>query len=319
MEVYELKNNQAQSLNLVPFNLEKDIQELVEKNTESFFNVEFIKTEYTVGKYRIDSLCYDKENKSFVIIEYKKGKSYSVIDQGYTYLQLLLNNKSDFLLTLSQHMNKVLSADDIDWSQSKIIFVSPSYNSYQKDSVNFKNVPFELWEIKRFSNSTIALNKHQATSNESIESLSSGKSNSVIASVSREVKTISEEDHTSNSDEIIVAKWKELKELLDVFDDISIVPKKNYISLMKGKKTLSYFTWKKSFINIEISRGLIKSNGSKSKNFFNIDDPKKMATEYHWNWKDGTKGCIYKIKFDKKIDLDYLMILLKQKYKNLTS
>ena len=134
-------------MNLVPFKLERDIQELVEKNTESFFNVEFIKTEYTVGKYRIDSLCYDKENKSFVIIEYKKGKSYSVIDQGYTYLQLLLNNKSDFLLTLSQHMNKVLSADDIDWSQSKIIFVSPSYNSYQKDSVNFKNVPFELWII----------------------------------------------------------------------------------------------------------------------------------------------------------------------------
>mgnify|MGYP006107474947 CR=1 FL=1 len=69
----------------------------------------------------------------------------------------------------------------------------------------------------------------------------------------------------------------------------------------------------------EISRGLIKSNGSKSKNFFNIDDPKNMATEYHWNWKDGTKGCIYKIKFDKNIDLDYFMILLKQKYKNLTS
>ena len=31
-----------------------------------------------------------------------------MIDQGYTYLQLLLNNKSDFLLTLSQHLNKVL-------------------------------------------------------------------------------------------------------------------------------------------------------------------------------------------------------------------
>ena len=319
MEVYELKKNQAKSLNLVPFKLEKDIQELVEKNTESFFNVEFIKTEYTVGKYRIDSLCYDKENKSFVIIEYKKGKSYSVIDQGYTYLQLLLNNKSDFLLTLSQHMNKVLSADDIDWSQSKIIFVSPSYNSYQKDSVNFKNVPFELWEIKRFSNSTIALNKHQATSNESIESLSSGKSNSVIASVSREVKTLSEEDHTANSDEAIVAKWQELKDLLEVLDDLHIVPKKNYISLMLGNKTLGYFSWKKAFINIEMPRGNIKPDGTKSKKYFDLDDPKKIAQEYSWTWKDGTQGCVYRVKLDKKIDLDYLMILLKQKYRNLTS
>ena len=36
-----------------------------------------------------------------------------------------------------------LKVDEIDWSQSKIIFVSPSFNSYQKDSVNFKNLPFE--------------------------------------------------------------------------------------------------------------------------------------------------------------------------------
>lgn len=52
-----------------------------------------------------------------------KGRSYSEIDQGYTYLQLLLNNKSDFLLVLSQHFNKVLRMEDVDWSQSKISFV----------------------------------------------------------------------------------------------------------------------------------------------------------------------------------------------------
>jgi hypothetical protein len=173
---------------LKPFKLEKDIQSLVEKNTEIFFELEFIYSELTVGNYRIDSLCFDNENNSFVIIEYKKGNSYSVIDQGYTYLQLLLNNKSDFLLTLSQHYNKVLRLEDVDWSQSKIIFVSPSFNSYQRDSVNFKNLPFELWEIKRFSNDTIVFNKHKSSSNESIESLTNSKNKNVISSVSREVK-----------------------------------------------------------------------------------------------------------------------------------
>ena len=57
-----------------------------------------------------------------MFIEYKKGNSYSVIDQGYTYLQLLLNNKSDFVLVLSHHLNKVLKTDEINWSGSKIVF-----------------------------------------------------------------------------------------------------------------------------------------------------------------------------------------------------
>ena len=186
MEVFNLKNDKVEEVELKPFKLERDIQNLVEKNTETFFQLEFIYSELTVGNYRIDSLCYDNENNSFVIIEYKKGNSYSVIDQGYTYLQLLLNNKSDFLLTLSQYFNKVLRLEDIDWSQSKIIFVSPSFNSYQKDSVNFKNLPFELWEIKRFSNNTIVFNKHKSLK----PSVSNTKNKNVISSVSREVKDV---------------------------------------------------------------------------------------------------------------------------------
>jgi len=85
MEVFKLQKGKVENVELKPFKLEKDIQNLVENNTESFFNLEFIRSEFAVGNYRIDSLCYDNENKSFVIIEFKSGNSYSVIDQGYTY------------------------------------------------------------------------------------------------------------------------------------------------------------------------------------------------------------------------------------------
>ena len=119
MEVFNLKNEKVEEVHVQPFKLEKDIQNLIEKNTETFFGLEFIYSELTVGKYRIDSLCYDNENNSFVIIEYKKGNSYSVIDQGYTYLQLLLNNKSDFnkntdlllyLAARSENINTILNS-----------------------------------------------------------------------------------------------------------------------------------------------------------------------------------------------------------------
>jgi len=75
MEVFNLKNDKVEEVELKPFKLERDIQNLVEKNTETFFQLEFISSELTVGNYRIDSLCYDNENNSFVIIEYKKGNS----------------------------------------------------------------------------------------------------------------------------------------------------------------------------------------------------------------------------------------------------
>jgi len=319
MEVFNLKNDKVEEVELRPFKLERDIQNLVEKNTETFFGLEFIYSELTVGNYRIDSLCFDNENNSFVIIEYKKGNSYSVIDQGYTYLQLLLNNKSDFLLTLSQHYNKVLRIEDVDWSQSKIVFVSPSFNSYQKDSVNFKNLPFELWEIKRFSNNTIVFNKHTSSSNESIDSLTNTKSKNVISSVSKEVKVFDDSEWMSKTNEELVQRWLDLRESVIALNDVELVPKRDYISLMLGNKTICYFNFQKTKIRMDFVRGNIKTDGSKSKNFFSLDDPKEMSIEGSWEWKDGTKGNVYKVSLDKNFDVDYVKFLINQKYKNLSN
>lgn len=317
MELYNLNKENLEEVNLVPFKLEKDIQALVEKNTESIFELEFIESEFRVEKYRIDTLCFDLENNSFVIVEYKKGSSYSVVDQGMTYLQLMLNNKADFLLRLSQHKGKVLEMKDVDWSQSKIIFVAESFNSYQKDSVNFDNLPFELWEIKRFTNNTIVFNKHKSNSNESIGSLTDTKKKSAFSEINKEVKVFTEQDHLSKSDETIVEKWIELKEMISELTGAELIPKRQYISLMYGNKTLAYFGFQKSTIKMDFVRGNLKIDGSKSKNFFTIDDPKKITKESSWTWKSGNKGTIYKVSILKDTDIDYIMFLIKQKYKNL--
>ena len=172
MDLYNLKKNILEPVDRESFKLEKDIQGLIENNVETLFNLEFISTEFTVGDFRLDSLCFDNENNSFVIIEYKKGSSYSVIDQGYSYMSVMLNNKSDFILEYIEKTGKSLKKSEVDFSQSRIIFISPSFNSYQKNSVNFKDMnKFELWEIKRFDNDTIVLNQYQSKSEESIEKI----------------------------------------------------------------------------------------------------------------------------------------------------
>ena len=166
MDLYNLKNKKLSQIDQKPFNLEKDIQSVVEQNTQELFNIDFVTSEFSLGNFRIDSLCYDEENKSFVIIEYKKGKSYSVIDQGYSYLSLMLNNKSDFILEYNENKKNSIKRGDVDWSSSKVIFISPSFNTYQKNSVNFQDVPFELWEIKKYSNNKQTPQVRRFTSHE---------------------------------------------------------------------------------------------------------------------------------------------------------
>jgi hypothetical protein len=77
------------------------------------------------------------------------ASNFSVIDQGYAYLSLMLNNKADFILEYNENCKDTLKRDDLDWSQSRVIFISPVFNNYQKESINFKDLPFELWEVKR--------------------------------------------------------------------------------------------------------------------------------------------------------------------------
>ena len=62
--------------------------------------------------------------------------------------------------------------------------------------------------------------------------------------------------------------------------------------------------------------GNVNPDGSKSKNYFDIDDPKNISKESSWEWKSGTKGTIYKISITKDVDIDYVMFLIKQKYNN---
>tara|TARA_B100000900_G_C20510080_1_gene687592 strand:- start:115 stop:1071 length:957 start_codon:yes stop_codon:yes gene_type:complete len=318
MGLYSIKGDKLKTIELKSFKKEREIQNLIEKNTETLFDIDFVSSEFKIGEFRIDTLCFDNETNSFVIIEYKKGSSYSVIDQGYSYLSKMLNNKDSFILEYCR--KKKVSVDiDIDWSQSKIIFISPSFNSYQKNSVNFKDMnKFELWEIKRFENDTIVLNQHQSNSEESIEKVV-GNNDGVINKVNKEIKVYNVEEHTSKLSNQLYERWVEFKDLIFDLGGVELIPKRHYVSLKFEGKSFCVCIFRKESIVVEINRGNIKTDGTKSKNFFHIDDPKKISKQSQWTWRNGTKGGIYKIRFDNKLDLNYLMFLVKQKYDSLNS
>ena len=308
MDLYNIKGNSLKSIGVNQFKLEKDIQKLVENNTDELFGLEFVSSEFKIGEFRIDTLCFDEENNSFVIIEYKKGSSYSVIDQGYSYLSVMLNNKSDFILEYNESRNKTIKRNDVDWTQSKIIFVSPSFNSYQKNSVNFKDVPFELWEIKRFSNDIISLNQHVSKSSESINKVSSGK-NTVMDKLNKEVKVYSEDDFLNYIGKELVEPYNKLKDKILELNDIEIKFKSNYVSFWKGKSVVVYFNRGKKYISVDMVSSVDWKGKVSEKESFILDDSKKYFELYETDYKK-----IYFHHLSKDTDVDYLYMMIKQKY-----
>ena len=109
------------------FILEKEIQNLFENNLSLISDFIFVKSEFSIKNRRIDTLAFDPKNKYFVIIEYKRNKNYSVIDQGVSYLNLMLEYKAEFIIEYNESLNKNLKRKDVDWSQSKVIFCTKFY------------------------------------------------------------------------------------------------------------------------------------------------------------------------------------------------
>tara|TARA_B100000989_G_scaffold168326_1_gene125951 strand:+ start:382 stop:1332 length:951 start_codon:yes stop_codon:yes gene_type:complete len=316
MKLFKVKNKSLTEVSRKSFGLEKEIQSLVESNTEEIFNLEFVSSEFSINNFRIDSLCFDNEKNSFVIIEYKKGSSYSVIDQGYSYLSIMLNNKSDFILEYNESRKNNLKREDVDWSQSKIIFVSPSFNNYQKNSVNFKDVPFELWEIRKFSDNIVSFNQQLSSSKESIQMVEGGK-NTVIKNVSKEVKVYDEDHHLKSISEKNKLLYMSIKEELINMNEVEFVNTKNYVGFKKNNTIVSYINFFKNSLRFDLVKGNIKQDGSKSKGFFNLDDPKKVSKVVQIKFKSGVKREYYNIKISGKEEVGYLIMLLKQKYDSL--
>jgi len=299
MDLYKLNRNKLEEVKNVPFKLEKEIQILVETNLQVLFGLEFVKTEFQLNGLRIDTLGFDQQSKSFVIIEYKKSKSYSVIDQGYSYLSLLLNNKADFILEYLERANKSLKKDDVDWSQSRVVFISPQFTAYQKQSIEFKDLPFELWEIKQYSNNMIILNQHKPTSQESVKTISSKDDRA--AQVSKEIVVYTEDDHYQKGNPAVRELATALKDRILELDNIDINPVKQYIGFKLNKRVVTDFEVQKTKLRLRIN--LKKGT---------LDDPKAIFRDVS---NIGTFGVgDYEAVVTPDSDLDYLMSCIKQSY-----
>lgn len=283
----------------IAFKFEKDIQILVEKNLKSLLHLDFIRSEFALNNFRIDTLAFDTETKAFVIVEYKRDKNFSVIDQGYAYLSLMLNNKADFILEFNESQPTTLKRTDADWSQSKVIFISPQFTNYQREAINFKDLPIELWEIKRFENDTISFDQIQKTSaKESIKTIS--RNDQTVEAVNKEVKVFTEQDHLQKVDFETRELYEQVKErLIALEDNVSAQPKKQTIGFKVDNNIFCDIVLQGKGLKIYLN---LKSG--------DLQDQKQIARDVSnvGHWGNGS----YEIKLSDLEDIDYIISLLKQ-------
>lgn len=133
--------------------LEKELQNLIEKNMETFFGVRFLKSEYVISDGRMDSIGID-ENNSPVIFEYKLNKNQNVINQGLFYLDWLLDHKADFKLLVIETMGMEM-AQKIDWSVPCVICIAHDFTKYDIHAVNQMQRNIKLVKYRKYENDLI--------------------------------------------------------------------------------------------------------------------------------------------------------------------
>lgn len=298
MIIYNNTGSRLVQVKEKPFKLEREIQSIFESNLQNIMGLLFVKSEFTIKNKRIDTLAYDKQTNAFIIIEYKRDKNYSVVDQGLTYLNLMLQNKAEFILTYNETLKDILHSKDVDWSQSRVAFVSPSFTDNQISASDFKDFGIELWEIKQFENNTISINTIKKSSGApSIKPLLENSDN--LKEVKENIKVYTEEDHFSNGSDYIIELYEKFKSsILNLTDGIEILPQKYYIAFKKGSNISDIEIQKKSlkiFINAKIG---------------SLDDPKGLVKDVSNIGHRGNGD--YQIQIENDKDLEYIMSLIKQ-------
>jgi hypothetical protein len=126
-----------------------------------------------------------------------------------------------------------------------------------------------------------------------------------------------ESDHIKRVSETVGNLWSELRWRYEDLSDVTIYTNKSYIGMKRGHKLFGVFRLRKNHIGINITRGNIKIDGSKSRGFFELEDPKGMSEERSWTYKDGVIGNSYVINCSKEKELIYVVYLINQKYEAL--
>lgn len=303
MPLFKIQNKSVKKLIANDLDLEKKLQSLFEGNLEEILNITFLAHEFSTSfGGRIDTLGIDKDG-SPCIIEYKKNRSESVINQGLSYLRWLLDHKADF-----EKIGKNLKIEtDVDWNSPRVICVAESYSPFDLDTAEIlyssAHLKVELWKYTIYENNILHLEQEKGRK---IKIVTGGIDRGVRNEGKIEVlqKAFTLDEHISRGNEEIKSLFLKLREEITSWDEgIVEEPKAQYIAY----KTST------NFVDVVILRNSLKMTLNIKSG--HLDDPNNIARDLekprhvgHWGNGD------YEIKLEKETELAKILGLIKQSY-----
>ena len=297
MSLFLINNDKVKKILPLKVGLEKNIQNIFEKNLNEILDIIFLTTEYSTGfGGRIDTLGIDN-NGSPVIIEYKRNQNNSVINQGLSYLLWLLDHKADFEVLV----DKAGIDLDIDWASPRVICVAESYNKFDLDTANLLPMNIELLKYRVYENNTLFVEQE----------IQRKVKVSTAKIFDKKEKDILKEKVQHNLNDHLVGTNKSIRELFEIMKekifeiDNSIIeePKAKYIAYKLTTNFVDVVILKDSLkIFLNIPSGQLNDPYHLARD---LAKPKKIG---HWGNGD------YEIKLSNKADVDKLMDLVKQSY-----
>jgi predicted transport protein len=140
------------------YKLEKEVQDLFERNLEELLGVRFVASEVVAGAgNRIDTLGID-ENGFPVVIEYKLDKHKTVINQGVAYLVWLRNHQDAYWKAVFKKLGQAV-ADSIDFSSVRLICVAADFTRDDLGMYELMPGMIDLVRYRRFGEDQILLER----------------------------------------------------------------------------------------------------------------------------------------------------------------
>ncbi len=299
------QDNKLTPVKNIGFKLEKDIQTLVENNMDVLFGLRFLETEFTIADFRFDSVAFDDETNSFVIIEDKNVENKGLVDQGYAYLKTALDRKADLVLLYNRKTGQSKQIDDFEWDQISVIFVSPKFSRYQTEAVNFQGMPFRLYRISQYKDGIIDLEEIKERKVKE-DPLSLGTGDSDIKTVAREVKVYTEDHNLEKADEETKELYQKLKDKASDIDTFDIVPRKLYIAYKINNTNVFDVQVEKRSLAVFLNLKSGELDGQFDDSKLSVKNVSKTG---HWGNGD------YKAIVQSEDQLDYLIPLIRLSYK----
>jgi len=221
-----------------------------------------------------------------------------VFDQGITYLGLMLANKADFVIEYNEQLKKNMKRDEVDWTQSRIVFVSTSFSEYQIAAADFRDFSIELWEAKQFEDNLISINPiKKSKTAPSIKPVT--QQSETYKRVTDEIKVYTEDEHIGSASEEIAELYVKFRDaILNLDSGIEVKPLKFYVAFKKDT----------NIADIEVLKNSLKIFINSK--YGTLDDAKALARDVRLVGHRGNGD--YQIQVENDKDLEYIMSLIKQ-------